>query len=68
MKSLTFLYLAHQHVGQAVNMREINTDFLEIYQVKRQHMLPKPNDWIKPKFSIVELTQSTPRHIILSSG
>lgn len=38
---LTFLYLAHQHVGQAALMREINRNFMEQYKVKRQYWIPK---------------------------
>lgn len=44
---------------------EINTNFLEKYQVKRQHRILKPYVWIKPKCAIVGLTQRTPRHIII---
>jgi len=46
-------------------MMEINTNFLEKYQVKRQYRIVKRNVWIKPKCAIVGLTQRTPRHIII---
>jgi hypothetical protein len=46
-------------------MMEINTNFLEKDQVKRQYRIPKRNDWITPKCAIVGLTQRAPHHIII---